>query len=268
MVGVGNVVAKGVLFNEESLKEVHIHHALSRTGHERILPLLAVYDVMLKPGDLLRPAAATQAGPARVLVLVTPRMHNDLLEYLRVRVNSHQLLSSAEFRTLVADMVAAVAFAHHHGIVHADIKLENFFVLLVDGHPRVMLGDFGHSGLIGSIPTRVSFGTALSRSPEGFASHAARAAGGEHHPLQPSIDVWALGVATLILVQSKLPFNSSSEAAVQRDHADPNIWGAIWRDVSARDASDLPGILALLRTMLSRDPAVRPAAGVLLAHGQ
>jgi serine/threonine protein kinase len=264
------VVAKGVADGPDVRREVAIHRAVAGPG---ILPLLAVYEAVLPSGHKLRPKRLSHdLKAARVLVLITPRLQSDMLDALSQHITARSPVPRALLATYVQQMVAAVAHVHACGYTHADVKLENFFLSppAADGSQAVLLGDFGHAGPTASLPTRFSFGTALYRSPEGFASHTARAAGGEHAPLHPCMDVWALGVATLVLarvvhlpVERVLPFGSGRDEAVYADLVSEPVWAAIHKQLQQRAEADGSSIPDFAAAALAWDPADRPDTSVL-----
>lgn len=92
----------------------------------------------------------------------------------------------------------AVAYLHSKLIVHRDIKLEN---ILLDGHGRVKIGDFGVSRLLrqynellyAQCGTRVYFAPEI-KNKDGY--------------LGPPVDVWSCGVCLYSMVNGKLPDTS------------------------------------------------------------
>ncbi|EUC57487.1 kinase domain protein, partial [Rhizoctonia solani AG-3 Rhs1AP] len=95
------------------------------------------------------------------ILLVSPWMKNgSLLEYIDHHPKSDRLQLSAE-------LTSALAYLHHKGIVHGDVKASNV-VICDDGH--VQLGDFGNSSLleytsVGFTHTRAN-GTTRFMAPE------------------------------------------------------------------------------------------------------
>jgi hypothetical protein len=151
-----------------------------------------------------------------------------------------------------AQILEGLANAHHHGIVHRDVKPAN--VLLAEGPDvQVKLFDFGLAVMheddtltaVGDIP-----GTLAYISPERLRGD----------PAQPSADVWAVGVLLWEALAGKHPF-----------------WGGSLLDTARRIEAGAPS-LATVRPDLDRfvvecidralsvDPSRRPSASALAAR--
>lgn len=155
-------------------------------------------------------------------------------------------MSAGRMAHIGHDLADGLAYIHHHGIVHRDVKPAN--VLLVeesgsDSRPRAKLSDFGVALLLGDDHTgspRVSSGTPHYLSPE-------QALG---EPSGPASDVYSLGLVLLEGLTGKVAYPGAPiESAVARLLRDPHIP----EDIA-------PGWVELLTFMLARDPADRPTA--------
>lgn len=94
-----------------------------------------------------------------------------------------------------------IAYLHDNLIVHRDIKLEN---ILLDGHGRIKIGDFGVSETITS-KTQIlkeKCGTPVFLAPEIISQDSF---------LGPPVDVWSAGICLWLLVNGRVPFVSPCE---------------------------------------------------------
>lgn len=156
-------------------------------------------------------------------------------ESLRARLRDGPLPAREAMRVVRA-VAEALAEAHRHGVVHADLKPENIMVAR-DGRARVV--DFGLAHLLGSGAQGV-FGTRAYMAPEMWSGGAVSAA----------IDVWALGVVLHELCTGERPFSGAELAARVFGSAPFELpvasRGAPWAGVA--------------RGCLARDPEARPSA--------
>lgn len=155
-------------------------------------------------------------------------------------------LSAAHMAHIGYDLADGLSYIHHHGIVHRDIKPAN--ILLVnyssdDRRPRAKLTDFGVAAILGQ--NRMdddggTSGTPAYLSPE-------QAAG---DPAGPASDIYSLGLVLLEGLTGKMAYPGAPiQSAVARLLQDPQIPEEL-----------APMWVALLSSMLSRDPAARPPA--------
>lgn len=129
-------------------------------------------------------------------------------ESLRARCASGPMAPRDALRAVRA-IAEAVAEAHAHGIIHADLKPENV-VIPRDGRIRVV--DFGLARLAGSTGSSGS-GTPSYMAPERWTQVAPT----------PAIDVWALGILLYELVSGGRPFSDLELAQLAFSSADPRL---------------------------------------------
>jgi serine/threonine protein kinase len=155
-------------------------------------------------------------------------------------------LSPAHMAVIGHDLADGLSYIHHHGIVHRDVKPAN--VLLVDysnedRRPRAKLSDFGVAVLQGdglSADDGGTSGTPAYLSPEQAAGESAG----------PHSDVYSLGLVLLEGLTGKMAYPGAP------------IQSAVARLLQAPDIPEEldPMWVALLSSMLARDPAERPPA--------
>jgi TolB-like protein/Tfp pilus assembly protein PilF len=163
-------------------------------------------------------------------------------------------LPLAEAVRIIAEVAAALDYAHAHGVVHRDIKPEN--ILLSDGF--ALVSDFGIGkpmrGAEGTQLTEagVTVGTPAYMSPE--------QAAGESH-VDGRSDVYSLGVLFFEMVSGTVPFSGPNAMAVlarRLTESPPSI-----RALRASVPAQMEGVVA---RSLARDPADRYATGGGFAH--
>ncbi|MDQ0754584.1 GAF domain-containing serine/threonine-protein kinase [Arthrobacter sp. B3I4] len=155
-------------------------------------------------------------------------------------------LSAAHMAHIGYDLADGLSYIHHHGIVHRDIKPAN--ILLVDysnddRRPRAKLTDFGVAAIMGR--DRADDGGGTSGTPAYLSPEQASGEDGG-----PASDIYSLGLVLLEGLTGKMAYPGAPiQSAVARLLHDPKIPEEL-----------APLWVALLSSMLSRDPAARPPA--------
>ena len=105
---------------------------------------------------------------------------------------------------IIIDMISAVAYLHHHGIVHRDLKLENFLFEEKSIDADLKLIDFGLSKHFHEHESMHQVvGSAYYTAPEvlnGTYDH--------------RCDVWSLGVIAYMMLSGSPPFHGDSSDAI------------------------------------------------------
>lgn len=116
------------------------------------------------------------------------------------------------FRSIVASVADALAYAHAQGIVHRDIKPDN---VKADGSGIFKIMDFGIARVLGEASftmTGMVLGTPYYMAPE-------QALG---QPVDPRTDIYAFGVMLYELVTLRVPFSGDAiEVLKKHIHYDP-----------------------------------------------
>ena len=172
-----------VLSADRFQREVRVGAALQ---HPHIVPLLA----------------AGRAGD--ILYYTMPLVEG---ESLRSRLSREEQLPVDEAVRLLREVADALAYAHHQGIVHRDIKPDNILV----SHGHAVITDFGiakaltEAGRSVDITgTGVTIGTPTYMAPE-------QASG---DPVDQRADLYSLGVLGYELLAGEPPFHGPTTQAL------------------------------------------------------
>lgn len=152
---------------------------------------------------------------------------------------------------LVEKIARGVGHAHEHGVLHRDLKPGN---VLVDEHGEPLVSDFGLAKMAEDVEHLTQTGAVLGTLPYMAPEQAAGRSVGK------PADVWALGVMLYELLAGRRPFEAPTKDALQRQilRDDPPSLGGLVPRVE-------PGLSAIIRTCLEKDPARRYADATALA---
>lgn len=153
---------------------------------------------------------------------------------------------------LVRQLCDGLHHAHHHGLIHRDLKPDNVIVEASDGEEVARIIDFGIAVLRDADGSgdRLTTGGIVLGTPHYVAPEVATG-----KPFDQRADLFALGVIFYEMLTGRLPFEGDGVSVV---HA------TVFRDVPAM-STRVPGLLvdpmleAFARRLLARNPAERPA---------
>jgi tetratricopeptide (TPR) repeat protein len=148
-------------------------------------------------------------------------------------------LSATDVRARLSGVAAVLSAVHDLGWVHGDVKSQN---LILTPQGELVMLDVGLMASVGQRPEVIA-GTLEYLAPEAW----------RRAPLQPSRDVYALGVLGYRLWTGQLPF-AGGPAALAKGHlqAMPVPAQELARDSDA-------GLARILACLLDKDPTARPA---------
>ena len=172
---------------------------------------------------------------------------------------------------LAYDLAEGLEYAHHHGVVHRDVKPANILLAEYTSHgvrTRAKLADFGIAQSPNSLPesSGSATGTAAYLSPEQARGEA----------LGPASDVYSLGLVLLEALSGQPSFTGPKlQAAMARLLDDPEVpddlpvdWRIVLTGMTSRTIADRPAlgeIILFFRRAFLTDSARHgaPAASVL-----
>eukprot|EP00429_Kryptoperidinium_foliaceum_P015693 CAMPEP_0176037684 /NCGR_PEP_ID=MMETSP0120_2-20121206/18670_1 /TAXON_ID=160619 /ORGANISM="Kryptoperidinium foliaceum, Strain CCMP 1326" /LENGTH=613 /DNA_ID=CAMNT_0017371073 /DNA_START=121 /DNA_END=1960 /DNA_ORIENTATION=+ len=165
------------------------------------------------------------------------------------RVTELKRFSERDAADAMWQMLLAINYLHTHGIVHRDLKLENF---LYDGKgsSHLKLIDFGFSKMWDpNIKMHISCGTLAYVAPEVL-----------RKSYTSQCDMWSLGVIAFIIISGYMPF-SGSEANQTK-----NISEGTYKMKPERWDSVSNNAKEFVKALLQVDPAKRLTAEQALDH--
>jgi calcium-dependent protein kinase len=136
-------------------------------------------------------------------------MGGELFDRLDEQPNFHY--TEAECAKLIKQMLCAVRYLHSHGIIHRDLKLENFLFSSKANDSELKMIDFGLSKHFkcGEVQNE-AVGTPYTCAPEVLRGS-----------YDEKCDIWAIGVIAFLLLSGDAPFGGcggpESMAQVRRN---------------------------------------------------
>ena len=157
---------------------------------------------------------------------------------------------------IVEKMLRAIRYCHINGVVHRDIKLDNFIYATEGEDAELKLIDFGFACKVspGHEAMCERLGTLSYMAPELLSATAKNA-------YNSAVDVWSLGVVTFLLLSGKRPFHDTDRKRKMWliKHSPLVFEGEVWQRVSS-EARDF------VASLLQKDPSTRPSPRDALAH--
>jgi calcium-dependent protein kinase len=157
-------------------------------------------------------------------------------------------------------MLMALNYIHSHGIMHGDVKLENF-MFDMEGGNHLKLIDFGFSKMCeggGLSATGQNGGAQNKQKLCGTVAYIAPEALELSYSSQN--DQWSLGVVVFVLLAGYMPFSGSQSCQMKKiAKGDYLIKEDRWSTVS-------PDATAFVKGLLELDPAKRLSAQTALDH--
>mmetsp|Transcript_21286 Transcript_21286/g.45500 ORF Transcript_21286/g.45500 Transcript_21286/m.45500 type:complete len:588 (-) Transcript_21286:696-2459(-) len=166
------------------------------------------------------------------------------------RVSEKRIFSESDAANATWQMLLAINYLHSEGIVHRDIKLENFLYER-KGKDYLKLIDFGFSKvLLKNGPLDVSCGTISYVAPEVLDRN-----------YGSQCDLWSMGVIVFVMLSGYMPFSGVSDEEIFTNiRAGRYVMKAKrWNEVS-------PLAINFVKSLLVVEPEYRLTAQAALEH--
>jgi len=145
------------------------------------------------------------------------------------RIQQKQFYPEHEAKTLVKNLLDAVAFIHSKGIMHRDLKPENILLASKVSNTEIKISDFGLAKISKDFPLRLPRSHSICGSDFYLAPEVIK-----QEEYGREIDIWAVAVITYVVLSGSLPFfhnvlHKLYRQIVERDVSFPE---QAWRSVS------------------------------------
>uniref|UniRef100_A0A671FYC7 Obscurin n=1 Tax=Rhinolophus ferrumequinum TaxID=59479 RepID=A0A671FYC7_RHIFE len=205
-------------------------------------------DVLAALSHPLVTALLDQFETSKTLILVLELCSS---EELLDRLFKKSVVTEAEVKVYIQQLVEGLHYLHSHGILHLDIKPAN--ILMV--HPAredIKICDFGFAQHITlAEPQYSKYGSPEFVSPEVI----------EQMPVSEASDIWAMGVVSYLSLTCSSPFAGESDRATLLNVLEGRVsWSSPMAMHLSHDAQDF------IMAALQRAPGARPSAAQCLAH--
>ncbi|XP_053499659.1 hormonally up-regulated neu tumor-associated kinase homolog A [Ictalurus furcatus] len=169
------------------------------------------------------------------------------------RICERKRLEEREVRRYTRQILSAVDHLHMHGIVHRDLKIENF---LLDEHNNIKIVDFGLSNTLklDSLSPELlntQCGSPAYAAPELLA----------HRKYGPKVDVWSVGVSMFAMMTGTLPFTVEPFNIKQLHQKMIN------GEINTIPSDISKGAVQFVLSLLEPDPVKRPSVKAALEEG-
>eukprot|EP00066_Takifugu_rubripes_P026096 XP_011615362.1 PREDICTED: hormonally up-regulated neu tumor-associated kinase homolog A-like [Takifugu rubripes] len=161
------------------------------------------------------------------------------------RICEKKRLEEREVRRYVRQILSAVDHLHKYGIVHRDLKIENF---LLDEHNNIKIVDFGLSNTLKAESLSLELLNTQCGSPA-YAAPELLA----HRKYGPKVDVWSVGVSMFAMLTGSLPFTVEPFNIKQLHQKMIN------GEISSLPSDISKGATAFVLSLLEPNPDKRPS---------
>ncbi|OHT17005.1 CAMK family protein kinase [Tritrichomonas foetus] len=213
-------------FKRKIMSEIEIHRNLN---NENIIDFLGVFQ-----------------DDDYIYITLELCTKGNLLEYLR----KDPPFSEKKTSQIVKLMLNALIYLHSNGIIHHDVKLQNF---LINEMAQLKLCDFGLS--LNMNRKRKHHHSSICGTPGYISPEIVQ----REKIITAAVDIWALGVCTFLMLTAKQPFHHGDRQETYQNIKDINYK---WPKTPL--VSDVAK--SFIEAIFQKDPSKRPTASELLNH--
>eukprot|EP01056_Protomagalhaensia_sp_Gyna25_P000633 Protomagalhaensia_sp_Gyna_25__632@NODE_1297_length_1965_cov_52_862928_g1036_i0_p1_GENE_NODE_1297_length_1965_cov_52_862928_g1036_i0NODE_1297_length_1965_cov_52_862928_g1036_i0_p1_ORF_typecomplete_len336_score43_93Pkinase/PF00069_25/7_1e77Pkinase_Tyr/PF07714_17/4e48Kinaselike/PF14531_6/5_6e19Kdo/PF06293_14/2_2e12Kdo/PF06293_14/7e03Pkinase_fungal/PF17667_1/1_6e09APH/PF01636_23/1e05APH/PF01636_23/2_8e03YrbLPhoP_reg/PF10707_9/1_4e06YrbLPhoP_reg/PF10707_9/1_5e03RIO1/PF01163_22/2_4e06WaaY/PF06176_11/7 len=162
----------------------------------------------------------------------------------------HRTFPERRAAQLCYQMLKALAYVHACGVVHRDIKAENFLFKTTNPDSPLKLIDFGMSARI----SKEQVLTDVCGSPHYLSPELIR------RKYSFKADVWALGVLIYLMLFGRYPFDGNNTSAIVKVILTKKI------DWQCGEIRPSERAIHFMKSLLQRNPEKRPTAAEAVQH--
>jgi len=171
--------------------------------------------------------------------------------------------SEEQAASFVQQMLSATLHCHRHGVVHRDIKLDHLLFGDMTDDAELKLIDFGFARAVapGKDALHDQLGTPSYMAPELWTERSTPSPIRRETPHDSSVDMWAIGVVTYMLLSGQRPFHSQDldEKVRMIKHEPLQFPEHAWAHIS-------PEATEFVTALLSKVAEERPSAAEAARH--
>jgi calcium-dependent protein kinase len=258
----GRIIGSGVsgVVREVVHKNTHIKYACKCMSLENVISDAALSQlraevvilVQLDHPNIVR-LEEVYESEAEIYLVFECLKGGELFDRLDEQVDYHY--TEATCARLVNQMLCAVRYCHTKGIVHRDLKLENFLFDTAAEDAELKLIDFGLSKhFVCGESHHEPVGTPYTVSPEVILGAYSEAC-----------DLWAIGVLTYLLLSGETPFGGCGGESLA------TVRNKILRSKVSFEPEEIWGVISdrakcFINDLLVKDPNCRPTAEQAQKH--
>jgi serine/threonine protein kinase/tetratricopeptide (TPR) repeat protein len=156
--------------------------------------------------------------------------------------------SENDLTEIIVQISAVLFYLHQSNFIYYDLKPENILISHSNSKPLIKLIDFGLARHINKLTDNNIIGTAEFIAPELLRR--------EVHDHR--VDLYSFGMLLYRMIYNKFPFDNKNEIEIYKAHLE--------KEYEFPDSGYSPGIINIVKKLLSKDPSNRYLNSVQIIH--
>lgn len=241
------------MLRKEVLTEDYLEVKIENDGYSRLLEL---HDGLKVPHPNVTRYLDILMGSSTIFIVMEPLLGSELFEYIA----EHAPVTEVFVRDVTRQALAGLQHVHSVGLIHRDVKLENFKFRTQSPDSELVLLDFGLMCPADPDKQKAAVGTMMYVAPEVFSGW-----------YNTQVDLWSLGVGLYVMLAGDPPFEGGSSSQLDQHSKEAQVEArrgiALQNALAICELEQAPKkAVSLLRGLLEGRPEQRLNATTALAH--